>query len=423
MLPIVYGVGTCLLLWVTCLHPALSFEHKWVAKDSVSVEDINEDFHQIFTGYKDHVDHFRFLLEEGNFMLIGGRNKVYNISLMTFKEDEDRRLTWKPKVSDENLCNSKSDPKYQSKCQNFIQVLGKIDDGKIYVCGTNAFKPKCRSYEYKEANYPIQIPEYVSNHEELGTGKSPHDPEHNSTSIYTGGKLYSATSADFLGRDPLIMMSENQIILRTAQHDSNMLSEPHFVSSIEIDDMIYIFMRENAVENINCGKATFSRVARVCKQDKGGQYEDGVWTSYFKARLNCSLPGDIPFPFNELHATSSFSQGNYMPTKDNHNRTQMFYGVFNTPDNSIQGSAVCAYVFDDVHKAFEGPFKGQRTAQHNWLRYPLDQTPSPHPAQHCVNDSKTLPDDTLKFIREHPLMDTAIAPSGGTPILIQTGMQ
>lgn len=111
-----------------------------------------------------------------------------------------------------------------------------------------------------------------------------------------------------------------------------------------------------------------------------------------------------------------------MPTDDNRNRTKMFYGVFSTPENSIQGSAICAYDLDDVHKAFEGPFKGQKSAEHNWLRYPLDQTPSPHPAQQCVNDSQTLPDATVRFINYHPLMDTAISPKGGAPVLIQTAV-
>lgn len=35
----------------------------------------------------------------------------------------------------------------------------------------------------------MQIPEYYSEQEEEGRGKSPFDPEHNSTAIYTG-KFY-----------------------------------------------------------------------------------------------------------------------------------------------------------------------------------------------------------------------------------------
>ena len=44
-----------------------------------------------------------------------------------------------------------------------------------------------------------------------------------------------------------------------------------------------------AVEYMNCGKSVYSRVARVCKNDKGGTRSlNDKWTSFIKARLNCS---------------------------------------------------------------------------------------------------------------------------------------
>ena len=48
-------------------------------------------------------------------------------------------------------------------------------------------------------------------------------------------------------------------------------------------------------------QSVYSRVARVCKSDKGGsnKYKTS-WTSYLKSRLNCSLPGDYPFYFDHL---------------------------------------------------------------------------------------------------------------------------
>lgn len=117
---------------------------------------------------------------------------------------------------------------------------------------------------------------------------------------------------------------------------------------------------------------------------------------------------------------SDFRAGNYMPTRNSQNRTHMFYGVFNTPDNSIDGSAVCAFTYDDIEAAFQGKFKGQETATSNWLSIPLDKTPQPHPANTCISDSKSLSDDTLRFILEHPLMDSAIGARGGAPVLMQT---
>ena len=48
-------------------------------------------------------------------------------------------------------------------------------------------------------------------------------------------------------------------------------------------------------------QAVYSRVARICKSDRGGpnKYKRS-WTSYLKSRLNCSLPGEYPFYFDHL---------------------------------------------------------------------------------------------------------------------------
>ena len=74
-----------------------------------------------------------------------------------------------------------------------------------------------------------------------------------------------------------------------------------FVGSFEIGDYVYFFFREVAVEYMNCGKSVYSRVARICKSDRGGpnKYKRS-WTSYLKSRLNCSLPGEYPFYFDHL---------------------------------------------------------------------------------------------------------------------------
>ena len=48
-------------------------------------------------------------------------------------------------------------------------------------------------------------------------------------------------------------------------------------------------------------QSVYSRVARVCKSDKGGPNKySKIWTTFLKSRLNCSLPGEYPFYFDHL---------------------------------------------------------------------------------------------------------------------------
>ena len=57
----------------------------------------------------------------------------------------------------------------------------------------------------------------------------------------------------------------------------------------------------------------------------------------------------------------------------------VLYGVFNTPTNSIGGSAVCAFRLADISSAFEGQFKEQRNTGDNWLAVEPHRVPSPRP--------------------------------------------
>ncbi len=72
------------------------------------------------------------------------------------------------------------------------------------------------------------------------------------------------------------------------------------MSSFESGDHVYFWYREHAAEATDSdGKQVYARVARVCKKDRGGARPAAErWTSFVKARLNCSLPGH--FYFNEL---------------------------------------------------------------------------------------------------------------------------
>ncbi|KAG8198673.1 hypothetical protein JTE90_015501 [Oedothorax gibbosus] len=373
-------------------------------------QDGNELDLQRFLGNESHSDYFKLLEQDADSLLVGARNIVYNISLSTLQEQ--KRLEWFSSADDISMCRLKG--KSEAECQNYVRVLARKSEDTILVCGTNAFKPMCRNYK--------QTPtDYIVTKEQSGEGLCPYDPNHNSTAIYAGalgqrtdGDLYVATVAQFSGADPLIYREP----LRTEQFNFEHLNAPSFVSSIHHADYVYFFFRETAVEYINCGKAVYSRVARVCTKDKGGPHKfRNRWTSFLKARLNCSLPGEFPFYFNEIQSTSHIVDGLYGGKP-----AQLIYAVFTTPTNSISGSAVCAFRLEDILKTFDGAFKGHEDVNFNWLPVQNSKVPEPRPGQ-CVNDSRTLPEQTVNFIKNHNLMDQSVPAFWGKPIVIYTGFK
>lgn len=160
----------------------------------------------------------------------------------------------------------------------------------------------------------------------------------------------------------------------------------------------------------------YSRVARVCKNDKGGSHPfHNRFSSFLKTRLNCSMPGDIPFYFDELQATSRVVDGIY-----GNDRDDLMYSVMTTNDNAIDGSAICVFSMRAILEAFEGRFSSQRDINSVWKPLDAAQLPEPRPGQ-CVDDSRTIPSITVNFVLKHPLMHGAVNPIHDSPLLVHTG--
>ena len=64
---------------------------------------------------------------------------------------------------------------------------------------------------------------------------------------------------------------------------------------------------------------------------------------------------------------------------------------------------------------FAGKFKEQATSNSAWLPVLNSKVPEPRPGT-CTNDTATLPDSVLNFIRKHPLMDKAVDHEFGNPV-------
>ncbi|RWS17341.1 semaphorin-2A-like protein, partial [Dinothrombium tinctorium] len=295
-------------------------------------------------------------------------------------------------------------------CRNHIRVIQPVGDGnKLYICGTNAHSPR---------DWVINANlSHLSAYESFpgignGIAKCPFDPEDNATAIWVekGNPsglpgLYSGSVAEFTKADTVIFRTDLYNLTtghrvhpfkRTIKYDSKWLDKPHFVGSYDIGDFVYFFFRESAVEYINCGKNIYSRVARVCKRDTGGKnILSKNWASFLKARLNCSIPGEFPFYFNEI-------QHVYKHPDDD----SKFYAVFSTSMNGLIGSAICTFSLESIQEVFNGKFKEQAASSSAWLPVLSSQVPEPRPGV-CVNDTQSLSDSVLNFIRGHPLMDSA----------------
>uniref|UniRef100_A0A8C7ZBG1 Sema domain, transmembrane domain (TM), and cytoplasmic domain, (semaphorin) 6Ca n=1 Tax=Oryzias sinensis TaxID=183150 RepID=A0A8C7ZBG1_9TELE len=304
--------------------------------------------------------------------------------------------------------------KNSDECYNYVKVLVPRNDETLFACGTNAFNPTCRNYKMTSME---QVGEEV-----VGQARCPFESGQSNVGLFAGGDFYSATMTDFLASDAVIYRSlgDDRPVLRTVKYDSKWLREPHFLHAIDYGNYVYFFLSEIAVEYTALGKMVFSRVARVCKNDNGGSPRvlDRYWTSFLKARLNCSVPGDSFFYFDVLQSLTNVLQINQRPA---------VVGVFTTQANSIPGSAVCAFYMDDIERVFNGKFKEQRTSDSSWTPVPEEQVPRPRPGT-CAGDgpasdyksSVEFPDEMLTFIKSYPLMDEAVSSANDRPCFTRT---
>lgn len=186
--------------------------------------------------------------------------------------------------------------------------------------------------------------------------------------------------------------------------------------------------------------------------NRGGPHKfKNRWTTFLKARLNCSVPGEYPFYFDEIQSSSELVTGLYQlpPVGAAYTPPELFggggarpnpfqslapsqllYAVFTTNANAPSASAVCAFSVGQIERVFaESAFKAQLNddTNANWLPVPPSRLPQPRPGQcacsggataGCANH--TLSDKSLHFIKETPLLDESVFAEYGGPLLIST---
>ncbi|XP_008515018.2 semaphorin-4A isoform X1 [Equus przewalskii] len=294
----------------------------------------------------------------------------------------------------------------ETQCFNFIRVLVSFNATHLYACGTFAFSPACTFIELQDSYLlPILEDKVVE-----GKGQSPFDPAHKHTAVLADGMLYSGTMNNFLGSEPILIRTlGSQPVLKTDNFLRWLQPDASFVAAIPSTQVVYFFFEETASEFEFFEKLHTSRVARVCKNDVGGEkLLQKKWTTFLKAQLLCAQPGQLPFNVIR-HAV-------LLPA--NSSTESRVYAVFTSQwqIGGTRSSAVCAFSLENIKRVFEGKYKELNKETSRWTTYGVPDI-SPRPGSCSVGPSS---DKALTFMKDHFLMDEQVV---GTPLLVKSGVE
>ncbi|CAN0319858.1 unnamed protein product [Lampetra fluviatilis] len=366
------------------------------------------------------------LVPQRSALYVGARDAILALDARNVSRELHPAITWKADEQTQDDCRAKVSPAAAVDCYNVVRTLHQLNGTHLYVCGTYAFRPMCayvdlNSFSLVTSSVSRGGPQLVD-----GKGQCPYSPSQRYASTMAGGKLYSGTFYNFLGTEPVVMRNMGPDDPLRSLYKSSWLSEPEFAAAEHVaeseeggdeDDKVYLFFTEAAQEfDFYSSKVAVPRVARVCTGDRGGQsFLQRKWTSFVKALLPCSVPGENLF-FPSVRDVFVLR-----PKEGWRNIT--FYAAFTS--TAVGGgavSAVCSYRMDEVQRVFSGRFKHQGGADQRWAPY-AGALPARRPG-HCPLgwDSQTLPSETLNFVSDHPLMDEAVKAEGGRPWLLVPGV-
>nr|XP_056709009.1 semaphorin-4A [Euleptes europaea] len=357
-----------------------------------------------------------FLLsEDGETLYVGARDTILSLDIRNSSPVKLKGLVpWKalPEKKEECVFKQKS---LETDCFNFIRVLVPLNNTHLYTCGTYAFSPTCTYV--KLDNFSLATDENGQPLFQKGKGLCPYDPNYDNTAIVVDGELYTGTMNNFQGSEPIITRTlGNRGVLKSDFFFTWLNADAAFVASFNIpsppedDDKVYFFFSETGEYDF-FDKMKVSRVARVCKNDVGGdKVLQKKWTTFLKAQLSCSHKGE--FPYNVIQHVIA------VPQKGG---GTLFYGIFASQwwRGNLRSSAVCVFDFEAIKQAFDGKFKEFNKDCSQWMTY-NGPAIDPRPGSCSVGPSA---DRALTFIKEHFLMDEKILPDQNQPLLVKQNVQ
>uniref|UniRef100_A0A8C4LVY7 Semaphorin 3F n=1 Tax=Equus asinus asinus TaxID=83772 RepID=A0A8C4LVY7_EQUAS len=374
---------------------------------------------------------YRILLkdEDHDRMYVGSKDYVLSLDLHDINR-EPLIIHWaaSPQRIEECVLSGKDG---NGECGNFVRLIQPWNRTHLYVCGTGAYNPMCtyvnrgrRAQDYIFYLEPERL--------ESGKGKCPYDPK-----LDTASALISECPHPTLVLQPEGVASASGVGGVVPTHPRaeivnmpslNLPNGPSFIhaelvpdSAERNDDKLYFFFRERSAEAPQ-SPAVYARIGRICLNDDGGHCcLVNKWSTFLKARLVCSVPGEdgIETHFDELQDV--FVQ----QTQDV--RNPVIYAVFTSSGSVFRGSAVCVYSMADIRMVFNGPFAHKEGPNYQWMPF-SGKMPYPRPGT-CpggtftpsMKSTKDYPDEVINFMRSHPLMYQAVYPLQRRPLVVRTG--
>ncbi|CAI2303619.1 unnamed protein product [Caenorhabditis sp. 36 PRJEB53466] len=274
-------------------------------------------------------------------VLLGGRNRVYNVSIRSMTETN--RYEWT--ASEDARSNCAAISQNPSSCENYIRTYFELTNNTFILCGTHGLQPTCA--EFKRGNRePVRLIPAV--------GMSPIDADSSAPFIRSNENIITVNVAELSSSEPLLIRRnvikmwkgiENDVILRTSRGLSS-FEQATFLSMHRVEKEVLFFFSESPMEAEGCGLHKVARVGRVCEDDPGGRLSYAKeWSSYAKARIECSI---------EEHDTDTFYFNQFAGVAES---PSSFYGAFRSQLAGIGASAICKYSKKKISKGFASGFK------------------------------------------------------------------
>uniref|UniRef100_A0A7E4VNZ1 Sema domain-containing protein n=1 Tax=Panagrellus redivivus TaxID=6233 RepID=A0A7E4VNZ1_PANRE len=344
-------------------------------------------------------------------LYVGARGHLFKLWLFNINQTNsanlflERKLETRPE--DEADCLAENAP---AECQTAVRSIFLTSENHLITCVASGMKPqllRIHAHKLTDESRPRTVIGICAPQAGLNT-TAIYVEEGNPDGIpsFYSGIRTGLTLENYLIYRPPLEFNNRQVhgALSTIYTDSKWLDEPQFVGSFSHENYVYFFFREVATEAESCGKVMYSRVARVCKRDLGGNTVGSAkWSSFVKARLNCSLAtGAYPFYFDHIQSIEKVSTGS----------DTLFYSTFSTSESPFMSSALCVFSLNTINRVFDNGLFLEHS-NNAWAPTLPDTIPKYRPGS-CVPDSRSLSDSELHFAQSHLLMADTIP--GGEPL-------